>query len=280
MSDLNVYTTSQINALTPITGDMVVDSDLNAVKLYDGAAWRVFNDDRVIVYDKAITLDGSSVLNLGNIAAMNSATDFSISLWFKEEANLGSHGMIFSSGEWQPVAFYLQAYGSQFYLGYGSNQYRYASYTHDTDWHHVVYTHSPSAINLYIDGNIQTLNSSGITPYTTPSTMGDDAMIADMDGSSGYPDTYNLQGKVDEFAVFSSALTQANVTALAASRTNHIVNDLALSPSPVNYWRMGEDDAGLADGDSVAQISSALTGGSAATQADLTKQPVAYSVAN
>ena len=38
MSDLNVYTTSAINALTPITGDMVVDSDLNAVKLYDGAA--------------------------------------------------------------------------------------------------------------------------------------------------------------------------------------------------------------------------------------------------
>jgi len=47
MSDLNVYTTSQINALTPITGDMVVDSDLNAVKLYDGAAWRTWNSDSV-----------------------------------------------------------------------------------------------------------------------------------------------------------------------------------------------------------------------------------------
>jgi len=45
MSDLNVYTTSQINALTPITGDMVVDSDLNAVKLYDGSAWRKFAHD-------------------------------------------------------------------------------------------------------------------------------------------------------------------------------------------------------------------------------------------
>ena len=45
MSDLNVYTTSEINALTPITGDMVVDSDLNAIKLWDGTAWRIFNND-------------------------------------------------------------------------------------------------------------------------------------------------------------------------------------------------------------------------------------------
>jgi hypothetical protein len=42
MSDLNVYTTSQIDALTPLSGDLVVDSDLNAVKLYDGSVWRKF----------------------------------------------------------------------------------------------------------------------------------------------------------------------------------------------------------------------------------------------
>jgi len=45
MSDLNVYTTSAINALTPITGDMVVDSDTDEIKLWNGSAWVVFSDD-------------------------------------------------------------------------------------------------------------------------------------------------------------------------------------------------------------------------------------------
>ena len=45
MSDLNVHTTAEINALTPITGDMVVDSDTDEIKLWSGSAWVVFSDD-------------------------------------------------------------------------------------------------------------------------------------------------------------------------------------------------------------------------------------------
>lgn len=46
MSDLNVYsTTAAVNALTPVDGDMVVDTEANAVKVYCNGAWKVFNDD-------------------------------------------------------------------------------------------------------------------------------------------------------------------------------------------------------------------------------------------
>jgi len=80
MSDLNVYTTSQINALTPITGDMVVDSDLNAVKLYDGSAWRTWNFNvtagfNIDVRDTRANIVARSGDSVGTIALVTSGAN-------------------------------------------------------------------------------------------------------------------------------------------------------------------------------------------------------------
>lgn len=46
MSDINVYsTTAEVDALTPIDGDVVYDAEASAVKVYCNSVWYVFNDD-------------------------------------------------------------------------------------------------------------------------------------------------------------------------------------------------------------------------------------------
>lgn len=47
MSDINTYTTAEIAALTPQTGDLVLNTDTNAVQLWNGSAWKIFNADAV-----------------------------------------------------------------------------------------------------------------------------------------------------------------------------------------------------------------------------------------
>jgi len=46
MSDINIYADqTAIDALTPITGDVVLRADDNAVLLYNGSAWKEFQPD-------------------------------------------------------------------------------------------------------------------------------------------------------------------------------------------------------------------------------------------
>ncbi len=67
MSDINVYTTSQITALTPITGDLVVDSDLNALKLYDGAVWITYSGTGALQAESGLYLN----TEYGNILSLD-----------------------------------------------------------------------------------------------------------------------------------------------------------------------------------------------------------------
>ena len=45
MTDINTYTTAEISALTPQSGDLVLNTETNAVQLWNGAAWKVFDSD-------------------------------------------------------------------------------------------------------------------------------------------------------------------------------------------------------------------------------------------
>jgi len=45
MTDINTYTTAEIANLTPQSGDLVLNTDDNAVQLWNGSAWKIFNSD-------------------------------------------------------------------------------------------------------------------------------------------------------------------------------------------------------------------------------------------
>ena len=93
-------------------------------------------------------------------------------------------------------------------------------------WHHVAITRSGSSMVMYLNGSsIQTGTDS--TAYTS---------TAFNVGFSTYP----FNGFMDEVALWDSALSASNVTAIYNSGTPDNISSL----SPVNWWRMGENDSG------------------------------------
>ena len=278
MSDLNVYTTSQINALTPITGDMVVDSDLNAVKLYDGAAWRVFNSDSVTGGFQnrwGASFDGSDYLDTGTNLSSTLQSDYTISTWFKRNETVTEYkrfyGHDYRVGSKNIITSYFNATRITFDLNVADSRVlSYFNHTPDTNWHNFVVSVSQDGtsvrVKTYFDGVYKTnLSTNGLlSNYNNPINFIIGA-TNEAPGPFGY-----LNAKLDEFAIFGSALSDGGVSigANASGDIGSIYNggvptDLTLAASYdtanqeqnlAGYWRMGDDsndspvDAGLISG--------------------------------
>jgi len=278
MSDLNVYTTSQINALTPITGDMVIDSDLNAVKLYDGAAWRVFNSDSVAVpYQNrwGASFDGSSdYLDLGTVSAFNNdPSAFSISIWF-----YGSQIMIGGFSD-SGVGFY--SHHSGFYVHAGMvGHLSMANPFNSSAWNHALLTYNKSGdTKFYVNGNttpsLSAASASGLASVQAGNTY-----------SIGRYTHYNLYraGLIDEVAIFTTELSAADLTKIYnGTAPNGKPTDLTLPGSYdtanqeqnlAGYWRMGDDSSDSAtSGGYIATITDSSGNGNDAVQATASSQP-------
>jgi len=271
MSDLNVYTTSQINALTPITGDMVVDSDLNAVKLYDGAAWRVFNSDSVVGFENrwGASFDGSNdYLSAPTITALNAPTAFSSSAWF---ANSGtpSEKTIISAGSAGDNRFYLQVFNTQ-NIRYG-NAAAYLDISVSTlnsgTWYHLATVHNGTSLEVFLNGVSQGTASVNApqSGYGTNFKIGGYAV-------GGITPIGHFKGALDDVAIFDTALDQTAVTALyGASPNAGIPSEVS---GAIGYWRMGDDSSDTASANgSIATITDSSGNGNAATQSTASSQP-------
>ncbi len=209
----------------------------------------------------SLSFDGSQYLESGTSSVFDVSSGFSISAWLKPNSS-SLHNMIaYRRNGANGYQFFSQDGGIIYYGGNGN---RPLNTTLNLDqWNHVVLVHTGSQITGYVNGVAGTsLADSYITPGTADFYVGRHPAAA----------SYNLDGELDEFAFFNTALSASNIASLAASRGAHIVNDLSLSP--VAYYRMGEDDS-LTDGASASQITDASGNGNHATQTGTTEQPTA-----
>jgi len=269
MSDLNVHTTAEINALTPITGDLVIDSDLNAVKLYDGTAWKTFDSDIVFENRWGVSLDGvNDYLSRGTTTSEFNYWPFSACAWVKQDTvknnvifyrRTGINGMqitILNSGQ-------VQYYG-------GSARNFSANVTSLNRWYHIAITHDGSDVICYIDG--QSVGSFSDTPIPVASaefTVG------------GHPTdaTRKFSGSIDEAAFFNTTLSAADITKIYNSGAP---TDLTLAASYdtdrtsnlKGYWKMGDDSNDSAtSGGSISTITDSSGNGNDVTQSTASSQP-------
>jgi len=204
-------------------------------------------------------LDGSNeLISVGDVSAINSASNVSISGWFNASSLPLAYNSLWGGGGQgdpnHPTRFWLSCNtGSSFRIYLGTSVNNTFAYSISTDtWYNVVLTVDDDSIKLYVNGS-----QAGST-YTNPhgtslfATAGDDFEI----GSNPTYDNWEWDGYIDEFAVFNSTLSAANVTAIYNSGTP---TDLPVNP--VNYWRMGDgtgdtDDGGgaPANGDTIGTI--------------------------
>ncbi|HMH58850.1 MAG TPA: LamG domain-containing protein [Galbitalea sp.] len=175
-----------------------------------GATGELPNDSNT-----AATLDGvNDYIRAATTSGLpTGASARTVELWFKTTAttqqSLFAYGSLANTEEF---GLWIDAGGTTL-TAWGWGGANDATFTpsagvEDGKWHQVVETFSGTAITVYIDG--VSLGSQAMTRNTVIDSYG--LQIGDVvdpgDGNSGF----NFKGSLDEFSIYSAALTQTDVT--------------------------------------------------------------------
>lgn len=236
--------TSATRPSSPTDGDVLFETDTKNVIIWDGTAWRGYANDGVrdLTNTYSVALDGSDdYVDISSASSLvNSASVFSISLWYKLDT---AGGVLIGTGTSNTNGIWLQPYtDGNFYavLRNGATNTLTATRPALNTWVHTVLTYDSGTIKLYLtpDGGTTDITTITSGPSTTSSTTGNNLSIGRLAWNTGDP--FYLDGKVDEVAFFNTALTASDVTAIY----NSGIPASLTSYSPVNWWRMGDNDSG------------------------------------
>ena len=104
----------------------------------------------------------------------------------------------------------------------------------DTNWHHLAVTKSGTSMSIYFDGVLQ---DTGTAPATLDA--GNDSVFI---GSRGALSQF-WNGSIDAVSIYNYALSSSQITTLYGSSSTGIGNPMSLSPKPVSYYPLGDQDA-------------------------------------
>jgi hypothetical protein len=120
------------------------------------------------------------------------------------------------------------------------------SFITNGSWFHYAFVYDGNGatnsdkIKLYINGSPVALSFELFPPDQTgtdfPTTLGTGYVNGKIGGTTNDFRTY--EGNIDEFSIFNSSLTQADVTSIYGTG---VPNDIS-SLNPSNWWRMGDGD--------------------------------------
>jgi hypothetical protein len=174
--------------------------------------------------------------SLGNTLG-SSVSNMTISLWYKNETG-SNEGLftIMSSITAQTTAPFAISYNTNsIYVWFGSTDYNYYSQTLDSNWHHLSIVKNGTSLTTYIDGSsVSPSGTSGSIPATIDTTNKKTFIGIYYSASFGY------NGKIDETAIFNTALTSAQVLEIY---NNGRPKDLTTfsGTAPISWWRLGEN---------------------------------------
>lgn len=189
----------------------------------------------------SVDFDGTNdYIDISGAAGLfNSATSFSISLWYYADAYGGA---VFGAGTSGTNGVWILPYssGNNFFFSVRNGDYTSIQTTSPAlnQWVHVVATFNAGSGTLYLTpsgGSTATTTSSSL-PSSSSSSAGTDLSIGRL--AAGF--NFHFNGKVDEVAIFNSELSASNVTAIYNSGVPADISSL----NPVGWWRMGENNSG------------------------------------
>lgn len=178
----------------------------------------------------SVSFDGTDDYATATLGSQVFDGDFAISFWFNADTAPAYTSLIQSgSSSSYNDGFRIYRYSNTalaFWKGQGgySNIFGNIGTTATGSWHHIVVTRSGSTSTFY-------LNGSSIDTGTDSQSYTSTAFQMSFT-------TYPFDGLMDEVALWDSALSASNVTSIYNSG---VPNDIS-SLSPVNWWRMGDND--------------------------------------
>jgi hypothetical protein len=254
MSDITVINDSQQSDLVTNglakNGELYLkaagSTDAGAIVVYDSGSWRTFANEAASYSNSySISLDGTDdYVALGNSSAL-APSSITISAWIKVSGSVNAFNYIVSRAGSAYGSYHLRytnANKFNVHLGFTSSQFKNditssSTYTL-TDWHHVAFTYDQTNAKLYVDGVEEYSGAETRAIDYTAGTKGTDTHIGKSGGTLNYASP--SEGLIDEVAIFNSALSGSDITAIYNSGTP---DDLT-SYSPVGWWRMGDNDSG------------------------------------
>jgi len=214
-----LQTTTSTTRPSAQAGDTYFETDTKNIIVYDGTNWRAYVSDGspLEASSYSLKLDGADdYVELGDVSFLSSAVAFSISLWVKAPTVTGSAETLFRSGTGTGNSITMYQSGSSilFYLGLGSvsniSGITWSGMLLNNSWRHIAAVYGSSSLSLYIDGSLATTSAYNANPVpsATASTAGDDFTIGSYQGGA----SNELDGYMDDFAIFDSALTGSEVS--------------------------------------------------------------------
>ena len=185
----------------------------------------------------ALSFDGSNdYADCGVLTELHGASTMSLSFWFKSDTSGEGPSMGSRTGSTNQWGF-LRAGGVNYVQIVTGGAGKYFSYSSpaDTNYHHYLLTFSSGSINFYIDGAAVSISLINIGSGSVP-TLHSESVSFDL----GRNATFYSHGLMDEVSLFSTALTQREITAMYNSGTPNDISSL----SPLGWWRNGDNDSG------------------------------------
>lgn len=167
--------------------------------------------------NRAYSFDGSNnaTINMGDISAINGASQLTISGWFKRN-NLSRNDELFSKVI-DSAGIFSRVYGSNLYAynTFGNNTSAYAINAQGTNWFHYLITFNAGTLTTYINGASVGTVTNAAKP-TIQSATGSSFILGDIvgGGTAAYP-SVNLLGTVDEINIFNRMLSTIEISTIA-----------------------------------------------------------------
>ena len=201
--------------------------------------WRLPNEEnKSKVSNYSMDFDGSS--QYIDIDSSSFGSDsFSISLWFKQDTGTSFQGLFAGSGYSGGTGFIIYTHQNTIKIytavsGSTTNILTSPTFSFDT-WYHVTLKREYNVgWSLYIDGTeVDTYSSLTTTDLTSANTR----------IGKHYTSGLYFNGQIDGISIFDYALSSSQVTTLYGSSSTGIGNPMSLSPKPVAYYPLGDQDS-------------------------------------
>lgn len=223
---------------SPTDGDVLFETDTKNVIIWDGTNWRGYQNDRAF---GTFTLTSNSYsgvfdgtadyISVGTVAALNSSSDFTLTGWFNYDS---LQTVILGSGASSSARFAIRPESTssmQATVGSGIHTITLgiSGGISSGTWYHFACVVSGTSLTLYINGSAS--DGGSATVSTLSSGWADDLDIG-RNSPNWTANARYFDGKLDELAVYDSALTSTAVSNIYSSKV--YVNPLAI-------WRFEND---------------------------------------
>lgn len=242
-TEANILASSPTNPTGEVT--IAYGTDTQDIYIWDGSAWYIYNNDNIFTNTYSLSLDGANdYVDCGTVAALNSATNFSVSMWVNFQsfvANALGYNIILGSGSHTGNRFILNVVRTSSTIADRLEVYHCESnasivgtslgLTTNT-WYHMAAYKNGSNMSFYINNSLM---GSRTNATTSDSDGGSNFAI----GRGIYNGAYSANILVDEVAVWSSDQS-SNRDSIYNSGAPGDISSL----SPTHWWRMGDNDGG------------------------------------